>query len=67
MKKYAVYDNKGNILRWGTCPTIDLGIQAKDGESVVEIGTLERELDITHKVNLTTKALHRISVSESEV
>lgn len=37
MVRYAVYDNQGNILKFGTCRERDLQLQARTGESVMEV------------------------------
>jgi hypothetical protein len=37
---YVVYDPQGRILRSGTCPESMLTIQARSGESVMEVGAV---------------------------
>jgi hypothetical protein len=37
VKRFAVHDSSGRILRIGTCQDRDLELQARPGESVVEI------------------------------
>lgn len=36
MKSFIVYNSAGKILRTGTCASSDLGLQAQEGEHVLE-------------------------------
>jgi len=35
-KEFVIYDGNGKILRTGNCPEEDWGLQAKEGELIIE-------------------------------
>ena len=46
MKNYIVYDNKGKILRTGSCSNTSFALKAGDGELIIE-GVAD---DVTQKI-----------------
>ncbi len=55
MKNFVVYDNDGNILRWGISAVNNIEPQAMPGEKVVAVNRLENKFDLINKVSNPTR------------
>lgn len=68
MKRYVVYDDTGNILKWGLSANIDVKLQAGSGKFVKVVAEVWNKLDITHKIKLgTTHKDDRLVVKEKKI
>ena len=75
MRKYIVYDDNGNILKFGTCPTrdVDMQIQTKTGgdipKHVITVDFLSNKMDIEYEVDIPKKgtpSIKAITVAPEE-
>lgn len=50
MKRFVVYDNAGDIIRFGISAVDDIQKQAGEGEKVMVVDELKNDFDLDNKV-----------------